>query len=518
MRTSPQTQEHMNTHPNVWQKPNFRESWNRKAKGPVYYTGEGEPNAMDTYSESDEEDSENEEKADVTMEQNQYSNPTGIPVPTTYGPWNLVQPRKRRPATKRDGNNGAFGNENHVFVFGKEQSGKDKEKTVPKQTWKKKENIPQATTNQPVTFRSDAPDQQVAPVRERGKQPIKILNKKTSGSRFDILNNVDEIMDLTDLETINPAQTKGAKNTQASVRRQLMVDKQQPADDPKRTQHLLALDGAKERLHLIKANLMEEGSFDAVVDGCDGVFHTASPSYYATADPQAELIDPALKGTLNVLGSCAKSPSIKRVVLTSSIAAVAYNGKPRTPEVIVDETWWSNPEVLKQMQQWYVLSKTLAEDAAWKFVKEKGIYLVAINPSMVIGPLLQPTLNTSAATILSLINGAETYPNATFGWINVRDVANAHILALENPSAKGRYCVVESVAHCSEIVKILHELYPTLRLPEKCADDKSFVPKYQVSKEKAKSLGVEFTPLEQSITETVESLKEKGFFEAASAI
>ncbi|KAG8388990.1 hypothetical protein BUALT_Bualt02G0182900 [Buddleja alternifolia] len=175
-------------------------------------------------------------------------------------------------------------------------------------------------------------------------------------------------------------------------------------NDPKRTQHLLALGGAKERLHLIKANLMEEGSFDAVVDGCDGVFHTASPFYHATSDTQAELIDPALKGTLNVLGSCAKSPSIKRVVLTSSIAAVAYNGKPRTPEVVVDETWWSNPEVLKQMQQWYVLSKTLAEDAAWKFVKDRGIDLVTINPAMVIGPLLQPTLNTSAAAILSLIN------------------------------------------------------------------------------------------------------------------
>lgn len=66
--------------------------------------------------------------------------------------------------------------------------------------------------------------------------------------------------------------------------------------------------------------------------------------------PQAELIDPALKGTLNVLQSCAKVPSIKRIVLTSSIAAVAYNGKPRTPEVVVDETWWSDPEVCRNMQ------------------------------------------------------------------------------------------------------------------------------------------------------------------------
>ncbi|KAI3461117.1 hypothetical protein Pfo_017780 [Paulownia fortunei] len=273
-------------------------------------------------------------------------------------------------------------------------------------------------------------------------------------------------------------------------------------NDPKKTQHLLALDGAKERLQLIKANLLEEGSFDSVVEGCDGVFHTASPFYHAVTDPQAELIDPALKGTLNVLGSCAKTPSIKRVVLTSSIAAVAYDGKPRTPQVV----------------KWYVLSKTLAEDAAWKFVKEKGIDMVAINPPMVIGPLLQPTLNTSCAAILNLINGAETYPNSTYGWVNVKDVAYAHILAFENPSASGRYCLVERVAHYSEIIKILRQLYPTFHLPEKCADEKPFAPKYQVSKEKAKSLGVDLTPVEQGIKETVESLKEKNFFKPTQAI
>ncbi|KAL0371096.1 UNVERIFIED_CONTAM: Cinnamoyl-CoA reductase 1 [Sesamum angustifolium] len=257
--------------------------------------------------------------------------------------------------------------------------------------------------------------------------------------------------------------------------------------------------GAKERLHLIKANLLEEGSFDAVVDGCEGVFHTASPFYFATTDPQADLIDPALKGTLNVLGSCAKTPSVQRVVLTSSIVAVFFNGKPRTPEVVVDETWWSDPELCKQMQQWYMLSKTLAEDAAWKFVKEKGIDMVAINPSMVIGPLLQPTLNTSSASILNLINGAKAYPNVTAGWL-MEDI------------------VWWSVAHFSEVVKILRELYPNLQLPEKCADDKPFTPTYQVSKGRAKSLGVEFTPLKESLNETVESLKEKNFFKAPPAI
>ncbi|KAL6966526.1 hypothetical protein U1Q18_032305 [Sarracenia purpurea var. burkii] len=282
--------------------------------------------------------------------------------------------------------------------------------------------------------------------------------------------------------------------------------------DPKKTEHLLALDGAKERLHLFKANLLEDGSFDSVVVGCVGVFHTASPFYHDVKDPQVELIDPALKGTLNVLGSCAKTPSVKRVVLTSSIVAVAFNGRPRTPEVVVDESWFSDPEFCKQNKLWYVLSKTLAEDAAWKFVKEKGIDMVTINPAMVIGPLLQPTLNTSAAAILNLINGSQTFPNSTFGWVNVKDVANAHIQAFEIPSANGRYCLVEEVAHSSEIVKILRDLFPHFQLPQKCADDKPFMSIYQVSKERAKRLGIDFIPLKESVKETVESLKEKKLF------
>ncbi|XP_057515123.1 phenylacetaldehyde reductase-like [Amaranthus tricolor] len=282
-------------------------------------------------------------------------------------------------------------------------------------------------------------------------------------------------------------------------------------NDPKKVEHLHSLDGAKERLHLVAANLLEEGSFDAAVEGCEGVFHTASPFYHDVKDPQAELLDPAVKGTLNVLKSCAKVPSITRVVLTSSMAAVALNRKPRSPEVLVDESWFSEPNFCRESKMWYVLSKTLAEEAAWKFVKEKGIDMVTINPAMVIGPLLQPTLNTSAAVIGRLFNGSETYGNSTLGWVNVKDVAMAHILAFEIPSANGRYCMVETVAHYSEVVKTLKELYPDAKLPKKCEDDGPLKPTYQVSKEKIKSLGIDYIPFKTSLKETVESLKEKKF-------
>ncbi|XP_057978580.1 phenylacetaldehyde reductase-like isoform X3 [Malania oleifera] len=207
--------------------------------------------------------------------------------------------------------------------------------------------------------------------------------------------------------------------------------------DPEKTQHLRSLDGAKEKLHLLKADLSEEGSFDSAVDGCEGVFHTASPVSFAVNDPQAELIDPALKGTINVLRSCAKVPSIKRVVITSSMASVVFNG-------------------------------------------------------------------------------AQTFPNRTFRYVDVRDVANAHIQVYEIPSASGRYCLVDNIMHCSEVVKILRKLYPTLTLPERCEDDKPFEPTYKVSKERAKSLGINFTPIEMSLKDTVESFKEKNLLGLAN--
>ncbi|GLT67566.1 hypothetical protein SLA2020_414210 [Shorea laevis] len=130
-------------------------------------------------------------------------------------------------------------------------------------------------------------------------------------------------------------------------------------DDAKKTEHLLALDGAKERLHLFKADLLDEGSFDSVVNGCEGVFHTASPVIISSADHhKALLIDSAVNGTLNVLKSCAKVSSIKRVVVTSSVAVVAYNGKPLIPDVVVDETWFSDADFCEISKFWYNLSKT----------------------------------------------------------------------------------------------------------------------------------------------------------------
>ncbi|KAJ0038521.1 hypothetical protein Pint_23936 [Pistacia integerrima] len=279
-------------------------------------------------------------------------------------------------------------------------------------------------------------------------------------------------------------------------------------DDPK-IKHLHELDGAKERLHLLKANLLEEGSFDSAVDGCEGVFHTASPVFVSTNDPQADFIDPAVKGTLNVLSSCIKVQSVKRVVVTASLASIVFNGKPLTPDVVVDETWFSDPAFCKESKYWYHLSKTLAEEAAWRFAKENGIDLITLHPELVIGPLLQSSLNFSVEVILNLFNGAQSYPSP-YRLVDVRDVAYAHIQALEVPTASGRYLLVGRVTQLSEVLKVLHQHCPTFTLPEKFKAVK-YEQSFQVNNERAKSLGINFTRWDVSVQDTVESLKEKGF-------
>ncbi|KAH6761756.1 Rossmann-fold superfamily protein [Perilla frutescens var. hirtella] len=271
--------------------------------------------------------------------------------------------------------------------------------------------------------------------------------------------------------------------------------------DPSKVEHLKALEGAKERLHLFEANLVEEGSFDRVIDGCDGVFHTASPVMLDNAninDPQAQCV--------------------KRVVLTSSMATIMANKFTQTTNALFDETWFSDPLFAQENQLWYILSKILAEEAATKFAKENGIDLVVINPGLVIGPLLQPTLNESSQCFLTLISQGKwtnAMPGGIFVFVDVRDVCDAHILAFEEASANGRYCVVSKVLLCSHLLDFLRQLYPTHNFPispEENGSSITAIAPFQVCNEKAKSLGVNFISMEQSVQDTIQSLIDKNFF------
>ncbi|CAM6086484.1 unnamed protein product [Calypogeia fissa] len=292
-------------------------------------------------------------------------------------------------------------------------------------------------------------------------------------------------------------------------------------DDLSKVGFLLDLPGAKERLTLYKADLLATGSFDEVVDGVDGVFHTASPFFTTKApDPQAELLDPAVKGTMNLLEAANKAKSVKRVVLISSIAAVVHNKKPRTPTTFVDESWWTDPELCKERGAWYPLSKTLAEQAAWDYVKGKHFDLVVVNPAYVIGTMLQPTLNASSELILNYLSGAiKKYENSVLGVVDVKDVSLAQILAYEKPEAEGRHLLIESVVHTRELVEMLRRLFPGYPVPTEAAYDVKQVADmapYQTNTSKAQKLGVTFQSFESQLVDLVTSLQQKGYLQNVS--
>ena len=191
-----------------------------------------------------------------------------------------------------------------------------------------------------------------------------------------------------------------------------------------------------------KADLLEMGSYDKATAGCELIFHTASPFKMQVKNAQTDLIDPALKGTRNVLESAKRIDSLKRVVLTSSVAAIIGDAKDflDLPNSTATEEYWNTTSNLKH--QAYSYSKTLAEKEAWKIADAQNKWdLVVINPSFVLGPGISP-VNTSASFDIVKQIGDGTMksglPAFNFGMVDVRDIAEAHMKAAFTPKAKGR--------------------------------------------------------------------------------
>ncbi|XP_025819890.1 cinnamoyl-CoA reductase 1-like isoform X2 [Panicum hallii] len=232
--------------------------------------------------------------------------------------------------------------------------------------------------------------------------------------------------------------------------------------------HLLALEGAGERLQLVKADMLDYSSVASAVAGCEGVFHVASPVPYGqSSNPEADVIAPAVTGTLNVLKAC-KEAEVKRVVVVSSVSAVFNN--PNWPKgKAFTEDSWSDEEYCRKNEEWYFLSKTLAEHEAFAYAAKTGLDIVTICPSLVIGPLMQRTVNTSVKVFLSYIKGdQETVQNGFKNLVDVRDVADALLLAYENPQASGRYLCNSLPIRVSDIVNILiKSSFPTYTYPKK---------------------------------------------------
>jgi nucleoside-diphosphate-sugar epimerase len=235
-------------------------------------------------------------------------------------------------------------------------------------------------------------------------------------------------------------------------------------DDEKRTEHLRALtEGSGSRLTLYRADLLAPGAFDEAVSESDAVCHIASAVRLTAKEPKRDIVDVAVKGTRNVLDSVARHRNIKRVILTSSIAAVVDYQKP-DGHTFTEEDWAEDATV---DQSPYALSKTLAEQNAWAFRKSLGndahFDLVSLNPSVVIGPVLSKGhLRTSPGLVHNILSGRIWgCPRLHFNLVDVRDVADAHLRAIEAPSASGRYILTQRGMWWREIAESLRRQFPS---------------------------------------------------------
>lgn len=215
-------------------------------------------------------------------------------------------------------------------------------------------------------------------------------------------------------------------------------------------------------LKLFRANLLEEGSFDAAMQGCEVVIHMASPFLVTNfKDPIQDLIDPAVKGTVNVLHSVNRCESVKRVVVTSSIAATYGDAIDilATENNQFDESHWnttSSPE-----HQPYYYSKVAAERKAWQIQQAQSRWdLVCINPALVIGPSLTAFTQSGSVEVLQQFGSGITkfgVPKLWSALVDVRDVADAHLKAAFKTDAQGRYIISSESLSLLEMGQILRK-------------------------------------------------------------
>ena len=303
---------------------------------------------------------------------------------------------------------------------------------------------------------------------------------------------------------------------------------------PRDVETLRQLPGAAARLELVEADLMRPGSFGPAAVGCERVIHTASPYVLDVQDAARDLVLPALEGTRAVLGACVRAGSVTRLVLTSSI--VAINDEPPHDRLLTEADWNRESSLDRNP---YSYSKAEAERAAWAFVQEEEprFDLVVINPSLVLGPSLMASLNTSNQVLARILSGR--FPaviSLAWGVVDVRDVAEAHVRAMENPAAHGRYICSAETLSMRAIVDLLagHGYRDGYKLPTRSLESRvggwlaylssyaqphgmgsylrthvGRVPRFDTTKIRTE-LGLSFRPASETILETIPDLERWG--------
>lgn len=311
--------------------------------------------------------------------------------------------------------------------------------------------------------------------------------------------------------------------------------------DPENKKKIAHLDdlaaNSKGQIKYFKADLLDQGSYAEGMEGCELVYHTASPFTTNYKNPKKELIDPAVKGTANVLEQANKTKSVKRVVVTSSCAAIYTDATDtrKAPGGILTEDVWNTTASLDH--QPYSYSKTLAEQKAWEINKAQEQWdLVTINPSLVMGPALNAQSATSESMSLLKQLGDGTMkagvPNLGMGLVDVRDVADAHFAAGFTPAAQGRYITSAHNTNFLELAKALLPKYgsqypiPKKALPKWLLSivgplinksiTRQFIKKNVNISWKAdnskikKDLGIQFRPIQETMEDAFEAMLEQG--------
>ncbi len=243
-----------------------------------------------------------------------------------------------------------------------------------------------------------------------------------------------------------------------------------------------------EKLTYVEADLTADGGWDEAAKGCTYVLHVASPFPLVQPEDENELIIPAREGTLRVLRAARKA-GVKRVVMTSSFAAIGYSINPRGH--IFTENDWTDEHAPVQA---YIKSKTIAEKAAWHFISEQGegLELTVINPVGIFGPVIGGIVPASyEGVVKAIIDGTVTEsPQFTFGVVDVRDVADIHIKAMLLSEAKGQRFLAASdgVVSFYDVAQLIQKERP--EKGEMIANLKPVDPTYYIdmSNRKAKDL------------------------------
>ena len=280
--------------------------------------------------------------------------------------------------------------------------------------------------------------------------------------------------------------------------------------------------------YVIVEDIAQEGAFDeAVVSDppFDAVVHTASPFHFNITDPKKDLLDPAIIGTTGILRAIkSKAPSVKRVVVTSSFASI-INPKEH-PRSYSEENWnaVTMEEALADPPTAYRASKKFAEKAAWDFLENErpNFQLSTLCPPLVFGPVVHylnslDAINTSNARIRDMIQGKmkeKLAPTGTFIWVDVRDLALAHVKAIELLEAAGkRFFVTAGYMSNKDIAKCIRKNFPHLRPQLPSEDSENDMPANLFKYDNSRSidvLGLTYRSLDDCVTSTVKSLQAVG--------